>query len=109
MIVISGKTSKGKDQIKINRFFTLEDLNKIGFLCAYKNEITQSLTKSIASKNDNNGIEMEEITVKIGKNKLTALLTTKEAKIQLIEAVEEFDRTIHNEIIRRSNLPKNVN
>jgi hypothetical protein len=108
MIEVIGKTPEGKSCIKINRFFALEELNKIGILCAYKNELTQSFLEGIVSKNSSNGIQIEETTIKIGGKKYVALIAEKETKNQLIEATEEFDLMLRQEIMRKPNVPKNV-
>jgi hypothetical protein len=107
MIEISGKISNIKTPIKINRFFIPETpVNGIGFLCACKDEFTQSFAETVAARYGNNEIIVED--VEIGKYKFTALIVKKEAKEQIIKAAEDFDRMLRGKFMRGPNVPKNV-
>jgi hypothetical protein len=90
----NGKILKSKENIKINRCFHTENPNEIGFLCAFKNEITASFAKSVAVRHGNDEIRVSEL--EIGKNQYTVLIGNKDLEKQLIKAVEDFDRMIRN-------------
>lgn len=99
----NGKIFKNKEQIKIKRCFFTENPEEMGFLCAFKDDITLSFAKSAAIRHGNDEIRVSEL--EIGQNQYTVLIANKKSENQLIKAVEEFDRMLRNgNVIKRANI-----
>jgi len=101
----NGKILKNKKNIRISRCFYTKNPDEIGFLCAYKDELTLSFAKSVAARHGDDGTIIKVEELEIGQNEYAVLIGNKESEKQLIRAVEDFDRMLRDgNIIKRAGI-----